>query len=84
MSRQTFEKPADGALLRELSRQCYGHDMGGGHQCSQHADVSEEQLSTGFLPISLALSLLLSGLFVFGIVPVSCDASAAAPSAEHR
>jgi hypothetical protein len=58
--------------------------LGAGHQCSQHADAPDEELSTGFLPISLALSLLLSGLFVFGIVPMSCDASAAAtPGQRH-
>lgn len=82
MSRKTLGNPADGALLRELSRECYGRPVGGGHQCSQHADPSDEQVSTGFLPISLALTLLLSGLFVFGIVPMSCDASGTGPSGD--
>lgn len=33
----------------------------------------DDNASTGFLPISLALALFLSGLFVLGVVPSSCD-----------
>ena len=62
--------------MRRLWRECYGDGLAGGHQCSHHADPSDEQLSTGFLPISLALALLVSGLFVFGIIPTSCNAAA--------
>lgn len=75
-SRATSCLPAVRALLRRAWRECYVDSLAGGHQCSHHADPSDEQLSTGFLPISLALTLLVSGLFVFGIIPMSCNAAA--------
>lgn len=35
----------------------------------QHSDEPEPPTSTGFLPISLALALFITGLFVLDLVP---------------
>ncbi|MEM6292521.1 MAG: hypothetical protein AAGA54_14700 [Myxococcota bacterium] len=56
---------------------------GGDHSGHCHSDCGDEQLSTGFLPISLALALLVSGLFAFGVVPARCGGSAT-PIGKHR
>jgi hypothetical protein len=42
------------------------------HDCEHHHEHEDdgEPASTGFLPISLALALLVAGLFVLDVVPV--------------
>ena len=48
----------------------HDHSHGGAHD---HDDDDGEPTSTGFLPLSLAISLFVTGLFVLGLVPgVSC------------
>ncbi len=34
-----------------------------------------ESPSTGFLPLTLALTLFIAGLFVLGVIPMDCGAS---------
>jgi hypothetical protein len=48
------------------------------HDCEHHHEPEDdaEPASTGFLPISLALALFITGLFVLDVVPVPrCGAS---------
>jgi len=50
----------------------HDHSHGGAHDHDEHQDDGEPS-STGFLPISLAISLFVTGLFVLGLIPgVSC------------
>ncbi|MBK6916309.1 MAG: hypothetical protein IPH07_02805 [Deltaproteobacteria bacterium] len=45
------------------------------HHCDHdhgHADDDGEPSSTGFLPISLALALFITGLFVLDVIPWHC------------
>ncbi|HWB73533.1 MAG TPA: hypothetical protein VG755_01235 [Nannocystaceae bacterium] len=51
------------------------------HDCEHHHEHEHEDdgepASTGFLPISLALALLVTGLFVLDVIPMPrCGASA--------
>lgn len=41
----------------------------------------DEQASTGFLPISLALALFVTGLFALGVIPTDCNGTTAAATA---
>jgi hypothetical protein len=51
------------------------------HEHRHEDEESEESASTGFLPISLALALFITGLFVLGLIPgLSCDPQ---PAAAH-
>ncbi|MEM9457106.1 MAG: hypothetical protein AAGF11_23210 [Myxococcota bacterium] len=42
------------------------------HHAANETDDEAETPSTGFLPLSLAIGLFVTGLFVLGIVPGSC------------
>lgn len=43
---------------------------------------SSDPPSTGFLPLSMAIALFVTGLFVLDLVPLSCDPSEEAKAAE--
>lgn len=49
------------------------HDASHPHAHHDHGgDDDDEPQSTGFLPLSLAVALFVTGLFVLGIIPSSC------------
>ena len=49
------------------------------HACDHdHDDHDDEPASTGFLPISLALVLFVTGLFVFDVFNLDCSSSQSA------
>jgi hypothetical protein len=50
-----------------------GHVHGEGNEADGDGDDDGESPSTGFLPLSLAISLFVTGLFVLGLIPgVQC------------
>jgi hypothetical protein len=52
----------------------HDHSHGRAHEHDEHGEDDDgEPTSTGFLPIGLAISLFVTGLFVLGFIPgVSC------------
>ena len=52
----------------------HGHAHDQAHRGAHEDDEADdgEPSSTGFLPLGLAISLFVTGLFVLGIVPSSC------------
>jgi hypothetical protein len=65
------------AAQQHAHAHAHDHSHGGAHEHDEHHEHHEdddgEPTSTGFLPIGLAISLFVTGLFVLGIIPgVSC------------
>jgi hypothetical protein len=61
-------EPSDANVPAQLP--AHDHSHGGAH--THDEDDDGEPQSTGFLPISLAISLFVTGLFVLGLIPVTC------------
>jgi hypothetical protein len=66
-------EPSDAQAPAHSTAHDHAHDHahGGAHTPEGDEDDGEPQ-STGFLPLSLAISLFVTGLFVLGIIPSSC------------
>ena len=66
-------EPSDARMPAHSTAHAPAHDHAhhGAHDHDEGHDEDGEQ-STGFLPLGLAISLFVTGLFVLGIIPSSC------------
>ncbi len=63
---------AEPSVAAQADAHAHVHDHSHGAAHEHDEDDDGEPPSTGFLPLSLAISLFVTGLFVLGFVPVSC------------